>query len=71
MQQEPMRNYLYDDGILLTGYSILRSADSAKPDQPVLLKDEVLLKKLNSNSLTQLNYLLHFSQRVLRRNISI
>ena len=44
MQQEPMRNYLYDEGILLTGYSILRSADSAKPDQPVLLKDAVLLK---------------------------
>ena len=44
MQQKPMRNYLHDEGILLTGYSTLGSSDWAKPDQPVLLKDEVLVK---------------------------
>jgi diketogulonate reductase-like aldo/keto reductase len=43
MQQEPLRWYLQHRGIILMGYSPLGSADWAKPDEPSLLKDEVLL----------------------------
>lgn len=42
MQQAPLRRYLHEEGIILTGYSTLGSADSKIPDSPVLLKDEVL-----------------------------
>ena len=44
MQQQPLRRYLHDEGIILTGYSTLGSPDWAKPDQPVLLKDPVLVE---------------------------
>ena len=44
MQQRPLRNYLNEEGIILTGYSTLGSADWAQPSQPVLLKDEVLVQ---------------------------
>ncbi|KAH0792715.1 oxidoreductase, aldo/keto reductase family protein [Histomonas meleagridis] len=44
MQQKPLRRYLHDEGIILTGYSTLGSPDWAQPDQPVLLKDPVLVK---------------------------
>ena len=42
LQQKPMRNYLHDEGILLTGYSTLGSPDSPLHSLPPLLKDEVL-----------------------------
>lgn len=44
MQQAPLRNYMHENGIILTGYSTLGTADWAKPGSPTLLKDEVLVK---------------------------
>ena len=43
-QQKPMRNYLHDEGILLTGYSTLGTPDSPLHNFPPLLKDEVLVE---------------------------
>jgi len=44
MQNGPMRNYLNERGIILTGYSTLGTPDFAKQGEPVVLKDEVLLQ---------------------------
>lgn len=43
-QQGPLRNYMHENGIRLTGYSTLGTADWAKPGSPVLLQDEVLVQ---------------------------
>lgn len=44
MQQEPLRKYLHEEGIIVTGYSTLGTPDWAKPTDPVVLKDEELNK---------------------------
>lgn len=44
MQQGPLRDYLHKEGIILTGYSTLGTPDWAQPTDPVVLKDEELLK---------------------------
>jgi diketogulonate reductase-like aldo/keto reductase len=42
MQQEPLRGYLKQRGIIMEGYSTLGTADWRKEGEPDLLKDEVL-----------------------------
>ncbi|EAY02148.1 oxidoreductase, aldo/keto reductase family protein [Trichomonas vaginalis G3] len=44
MQQGPLREYMHKEGIIVTGYSTLGTPDWAKPDEPVVLKDEELNK---------------------------
>lgn len=44
MQQNALRNYMHSEGILLTGYSTLGTADLKKPGAPILLEDEELVK---------------------------
>lgn len=42
MQQQPMRDYLKQNNIVMEGYSTLGTNDWRKPDEPCLLKDPVL-----------------------------
>lgn len=42
MQQTPLRNYMHEEGIIITAYSPCGSPDQGDQGLPVLLKDEVL-----------------------------
>ena len=41
-QQNPLREYMAREGILLTGYSVLGTNDWKKPNEPTVLEDKVL-----------------------------
>ncbi|EAY16529.1 oxidoreductase, aldo/keto reductase family protein [Trichomonas vaginalis G3] len=44
MQQSALRNYCHKNGILITGYSTLGTADLKKPGAPIFLEDEELVR---------------------------
>lgn len=68
-QQQALREFCNKRGIIVEGYSILGTADSARPCDPVLLKDEVLNEIANecgkSAAQVELQFLYQLDQNLV------
>lgn len=69
LQQPALIQYCQSRNIIVTGYSCLGTPDSASPDCPILLKDEVLnavAKEINKTpAQTELRFLLELGSNVV------